>query len=590
MDSSQLRIAFDSLNLYAVLHECQLLVGGKIRHIGQPRPLEIVLSVYAQRAEHRLLISADAQFARCSLCTIRPSNPPTPPAFCMTLRKYLQGGIVRAIQQVGFDRIARLEVESPDGELYHLIAEIMGKHSNLILTTAGGLILGAIKRVPPSRSRLRSILPHHPYTLPPTRREGRLHPLTVSREEIETLLGQIFSQPPNPGSPPSLMGETPKPLTAWLMERFEGLSPFTAAEIASRIEQGGVEGFLAWQRAVLEGRWEPVLIRSEKGVSLGAYPFRALQVPAGWQHPRASISLAWEHHFQEALLRHQAENQRATLLAQLRRALWARQEAIQSLQEALHQAAQASQWQLYGELILAFGQQLPPGTSELEAPDYTRPDSPLIRIPLDPESTPVENAETYFAKARRARAAQSGLEVRKNRLEQEIAQIGCLLDRLEQSEDRPEALQAVWDEASRQGWLRQPALPLSSRRTEKDPFEGHKIRVYTSEEGYQVLLGENAEANDFLTLRFARPHDWWLHVRAGTSAHVVIRTNNHPERVPRRTLEFAARLAAQHSTDRHSGVIPVDYTLCKYVRKPRGAPAGTVLYTHEKTLYITRDR
>jgi hypothetical protein len=67
---------------------------------------------------------------------------------------------------------------------------------------------------------------------------------------------------------------------------------------------------------------------------------------------------------------------------------------------------------------------------------------------------------------------------------------------------------------------------------------------------------------------------------------VVIRTQNRPDRIQREHLEFAARLAVQNSGQKHAKYVPVDYTLKKYVRKPRGAPAGTVSYTHEKTLHI----
>jgi predicted ribosome quality control (RQC) complex YloA/Tae2 family protein len=111
--------------------------------------------------------------------------------------------------------------------------------------------------------------------------------------------------------------------------------------------------------------------------------------------------------------------------------------------------------------------------------------------------------------------------------------------------------------------------------------------VHVAPGGWQVLVGENAEANDYLVTRVAQPNDWWLHVRAGTGAHVVIRTNNHPQAVPRQVLEFAARLAAANSPQRHSSIVPVDYTLRKYVRRPRGAPPGFVTYTHEKTLHVS---
>lgn len=85
----------------------------------------------------------------------------------------------------------------------------------------------------------------------------------------------------------------------------------------------------------------------------------------------------------------------------------------------------------------------------------------------------------------------------------------------------------------------------------------------------------------------AKPNDWWLHVRGAPSAHVVVRTDNQPDRVPRETLEFAAMLAAKKSAAKHSSLVAVDYTLKKYVRKPRGAAPGSVLIEREKTLHVS---
>jgi predicted ribosome quality control (RQC) complex YloA/Tae2 family protein len=147
---------FDSLNLYAVLHECQVLVGGRLQAIRQPEPLTVVLHIYAQRQEYRLLLSADPQFARLHLMTKRLPNAPTPPPFCQSLRKHLDGARLRRIAQIGFDRIVQLEFETAEG-LYRLIAELMGKHSNLLLVNPVGLIQSAAKWVSPRQSQLRPI-------------------------------------------------------------------------------------------------------------------------------------------------------------------------------------------------------------------------------------------------------------------------------------------------------------------------------------------------------------------------------------------------------------------------------------------------
>lgn len=562
-------IPFDSLSLYAVLSECGGLIGGRLQEVRQPEPLTLVLHLYAQRQEHRLLISADPQFARMHLISSKLPNAPTPPPFCQSLRKHIEGAQLHRIVQIGFDRIVQLEFETAEG-VYRLIVELMGKHSNLFLVHPAGVIQSALKWVSPRQSQLRPIRSGEPYRLPPTRVEGLRHPLLMSETEWRDLWAQLQSEPERDWG-------------AYL----EGLSRFTAQELELIAQQEGVEGLLEWARQLREARWRPVLVREPaSGRALGAYPFPCRQFPRDWQHPRGSVNLAWEHAFTERIKREEAEALRSTLQPALQRALQARERAAAEIQHALEQSQQADRYQLFGELILAFGHELPPGASVLHAPDYTQPDMPTVEIPLDPEKGIAENAQRYFEKARRAREGQSGLRVRLQHFETEIEAIRDAMHQLETAGDRLETLRALLETARRNGWLRETPTEQRATRAEKDPFEGHKIQVRLSPDGYQVLVGENAQANDFLLTRIARPNDWWLHVRTGVGAHVIIRTEGRPERVPRRTLEFAARLAAQHSADRHSSIVEVDYTLRKYVRKPRNAPPGFALYTHEKTLAV----
>ncbi len=561
-------IPFDSLNLYAVLHECQVLVGGRLQAIRQPEPLTVVLHLYAQRQEYRLLLSADPQFARLHLISKKLPNAPTPPPFCQSLRKHLEGARLRRIVQIGFDRIVQLEFETDEG-IYRLIAELMGKHSNLFLVNPAGLIQSALKWVSPRQSQLRPIRAGEPYRLPPTRVEGLLNPIQMSEADWHMLWTRLQDEPE-------------RDWAAYL----EGLSRFTAAELEQIAQQEGLQGLLEWAQRVREGCWQPVLVReSGSQRALGAYPFPLRQFPREWQHPRASLNLAWEQALSERIEQAEADMLRNTLRPALQRALQARERALQEIRHALQESHMADRYQLFGELILAFGHGLPPGSTTLQAPDYTQPDAPLIEISIDPTRSLPENAQRYFEKARRAREALGGLQARLARFEAECDAIRNALLPLEDAGTPLETLRALLETARQNGWLRE--TPVSHpTRPPKDPFEGHKIQVHLSPDGYQVLVGENAQANDFLLTRIARPNDWWLHVRTGVGAHVIVRTDGHPERVPRRTLEFAAQLAARHSADRHASVVEVDYTLRKYVRKPRNAPAGFALYTHQKTLAV----
>ncbi len=560
-------IPFDSLSLHAILTECQPLGGGRVQDIRQPEPLTLLLEIYAGRQEHHLLISADAQFARMHLIPHKLPNAPTPPPFLQSLRKHIEGGTLLSLQQVGFDRIVQIAIRTREG-VFTLMVELMGKHSNLILVNPQGLIQSALKGVSPKQSALRPIRSGERYTLPPTRVEGLKNPLTMSESEWRTLWHQ--------------MGDHHD----W-QAHLEGLSRFTATELEQIASAEGLDGILAWAERVRSARWEPVVVRNpETRLALGAYPFPVRQLPPAWQHPRSSLNLAWSLAFGERIQHAQVESLRNSLLPALQRALQARTRALHEIERALSEGLQAERWQLYGELVLAYGHTLESGATMLKAPDYTQPDMLMVDIPLDPTLSHVENAERYFAKARRARSHQTELAERYGILSQEVARLQSQLAEAETCH-QVERLCQLTEQARAHGWLKEPQPLPSAKRAEKDPFEGHKIRVHMSPDGYQVLVGENAQANDFLLTRVARPNDWWLHVRTGTGAHVIIRTDNQPQRVPMRTLLFACKLAAQNSTDRHAHIVEVDYTLRKYVRKPRGAPPGFALYTHEKTLRVS---
>src|ERR1041385_4917456 len=158
------KVPFDSLTLRAVVAELRTrLVGGQVQEIRQPEPTEIWMAIRNQGKNYRLTLSADARFARVHLTHAARKNAPTPPTFCMALRKYLEGGQVLSVAQRDFDRVFEMQVGHLDAtgtqETYTLIAEFMGKHSNLILLQPDGLIIDAAKRIPSRINRVRQTLP-----------------------------------------------------------------------------------------------------------------------------------------------------------------------------------------------------------------------------------------------------------------------------------------------------------------------------------------------------------------------------------------------------------------------------------------------
>ncbi len=345
-----------------------------------------------------------------------------------------------------------------------------------------------------------------------------------------------------------------------------GASPFLARLVAAGADVAAAESVYS------SGAKEPVFVPG-----LGAYPISVRALGYDELH-RDSISIALANYYDVAIPARILERRRTALSTQLRRVLLARETAIGDLLQAQDAVARADQRQRMAELILTYQHQVKTGDLELQAYDY---DGSEIVIPLLPDKSPVENANILFDKARRSKARKDVVRDQLARHTEERDALLILLDRLEMGGARE--VDACEEEADRRRWrnLQKPAVAKEER-----PYGGKRIREMIGPGGWTILVGENAEANDYLTLRVAKPDDWWLHVRGAVSGHVVVPSRRQPEKVPREVLEFAALVAAQHSGQKHSSYVPVDYTMKRYVRKVRSAPLGTVLYTHEKTIYV----
>ncbi|MCH8274114.1 MAG: NFACT family protein [Armatimonadetes bacterium] len=351
------------------------------------------------------------------------------------------------------------------------------------------------------------------------------------------------------------------------------------------IEQAGLSKFLARELELLGaeevmrrlGAGPPVLVPGR-----GAYPYAPAQLEeleGASVRTLSSLGVALEQHYLKAIPDVQQERRARSLAGQLRRALKARRGALDELRRALDIAARARDLQIRGELILAHAARLPAGADRLETEDY---EGRAIVIELDARLTPVENAERLFHRAKKAKAGASDVGVAAAAKGREIEGIERLVSALVDLDTA--GLERAEERARSEGWLRAPGAPPVEKAAR--PFEGHRIRSSEAPGGFTVLWAENATSNDYLTTRVAKPNDFWLHARTGTGAHVVIQTRNRPDRVQKEALLFAARLAARNSGQRHAKYVPVDYTLAKYVRKPRKSPPGFATYSREKTLFV----
>jgi len=388
-------LPFDTMALAAVSDELAGARGGQVQRIIQPSESAIALSIYSQGRQRWVLLSADARHARVHFVGGRLAKAfPAPSPFVMLLRKHIESRRLQAVEQIPFERILQLTFPGEDRPV-RLMAELMGKHSNIILVDADSTVLGAIKLIPPHQSRVRPILPGRPYLPPPARvRDAKLYPPgervdpVADTDELANLLKTL---PPD------------TPVRAALAGILPGCSPFMADQIASLSGLGpqatiGESSIYTLTTAArnLYARfstrtWEPCTFTSPKGACDFA-PYRPAGVDA--INAAGSMSEAIETCIGDQESRDVLGTARREVLQEIERARRAIDRRVASLQEGLAASADAETVMQRGQLLLAYQHQLAPGEGELRIPELD------TVIELNPRLTAQENAERAFRRYR----------------------------------------------------------------------------------------------------------------------------------------------------------------------------------------------
>lgn len=235
-------------------------------------------------------------------------------------------------------------------------------------------------------------------------------------------------------------------------------------------------------------------------------------------------------------------------------------------------------WKRYGDLLLANVQTATRKGDRVLVTDLFDENAPTIEIEGDENTSVSELAEAYF---RRYAKARNGCRIIKERIEKTEISIQIAEETLRQ-----------FDAAIERGDLeflssrlepRQKAKPVGRKKRHENAFTG--ARRFMSSDGFEILVGKKAADNDYLTFRIARSLDLWMHAADYPGSHVIIRNSNRKE-IPNRTLVEAAQLAAFYSSGSKQTKAAVNYTLKKFVNKPRRAAPGSVSLSSFKTILV----
>jgi len=561
------------------------LVGMRVDKIQQPERDTLLLSLHGNGAAARLLLCAGTGNARAHVTGAAFENPASPPMFCMLLRKHLTGARLTAVTQPERERVLDLELEGADamGEpcTRHLIAEMMGRNANLVLTEESGHILDCLRRVDHTMSETHPVLPGLVYRLPPA-------------QDKET----VFEVDPA-DLPARLHGANPEQsLDHWLLDTLAGISPLWCRELAFRAygdtevpartalqRDGGAaleRETAALQDLVSRGDFTPCLLL-ENGEPRD-FSFTEIRQYEGF---RTCVQTA---DFSELLDRFYTERDRLARMRQRSQELTrtvrsARDRTARKLElqrQELAATADRETLRENGDIIKANLHAMERGMRVLRAYDFYDPDGGEREIRLDPAKTPQQNAAKYYKDYTKAKNAEKFLTEQIASGSRELDYLNSVLEALGRAEGERD-LAEIRQELAETGYLkRQPGgNGKREKRTVRQPMR------FRSSAGLEILVGRNNAENDRLTRELAGRQDVWLHTQKIHGSHVVLVCGG--ETPDEASLREAAMLAAWFSQGRSSGSVPVDYTRVRYVKKPAGARPGMVLYMDYKTLYVTPD-
>lgn len=570
-------MALDGITIANIVKEMRdALLGGRIAKIAQPEADELLLTVKAPSGQRRLYISASASLPLVYLTDENKPSPFTAPNFCMLLRKHIANGRIVSITQPSLERIIVLGIEHLDelGDLCRkkLVIEIMGKHSNVIFCNEDDRIIDSIKHVPAQMSSVREVLPGRTYFIPDTMHKA--DPLTISESDFAALLRQ-----------------KPSALSKALYTSLTGISPVVAEEICflagldSALPPSELSDdfmthlyrqFSLFLDQIREEDFHPAIYyRNNEPQEFASVPLTHLEGCAYQEFETISQVLSSYYAVKNRITRIRQKS--ADLRHIVQTALERNRKKYDLQARQLKDTDKRETYKVYGELLQTYGYQAEPEAKEIEVLNYYT--NEMIRIPLDPTKTPLENAKRYFEKYNKMKRTYEALSHLIVETRDEISYLESVSNALDIARTEDDLAQ-VKEELTQSGYVRRKFTK------KKEKFKSTPLH-YISSDGYDMYVGKNNFQNEELTFSFASGNDWWFHAKKVPGSHVIVKSQG--EDMPDRVFEEAGKLAAFYSKNNGSEKVEVDYVEKKHVKKVKGQKPGFVIYHTNYSLIADTD-
>lgn len=572
-------MSLDGFSMYPLVQELKsALVGGRIDRITQPSRHSIILSIRLPGQNRLLYVSVNPQNPSAHLIEKPMENPPEPPVFCMVLRKQIETGRIADIRQRGLDRLILMDIDTlaAGGKIVTktLVIELMGKYSNIILLQEG-VITDALKKIGENSSRVRTVLPGQAYRFPPE--QDKLNPFEDSMEQIITRILKDPSRKLSKAILNSCLGFGPVSVKEVIFSAgLPGDIPVSGLDEADVRSLG--DALAELMHSCRSEESHPTILTDDTGkiLAMAAFPLHFASGAVALEFPCTSALLAQADRMLGSYAPPDRERFKKLVKNELNRA----RGKLDKIHAELMEADNAEDYKIRADNLMTYQYGFCDHMdAEITVPNIYSEEGELLSIPMDKRLTIVQNMQAYYKKYDKLKRAQELLKEQIAKNKEEITYLESIDSSLLASSNLAE-INEIQAELVSGGYLREKARKKNNDKPSR-PFRFH------SPEGAEILVGKNNSQNDRLTLRTANPHDLWFHTKDIPGSHVILRTDgNEPSE---ESLLLAAKLAAHFSKAQSSSKVPVDYTECRYVKKPSGAKPGFVIFTNQKTLYITPD-
>lgn len=513
----------DALTLKAQVFELKnTLNQARIEKIYQPSGFELILKT----SKGSLLLSTHPTHFSAHISTLKFDNPASPTAFAMLLRKHIAKGHINDVSMEGYERIITISIDNTN-ELFNavsfkLIIELMGKHSNIILTDEQGKILDSIKRIPMSVSRVRQVLPGLEYMRPPR------------KDDIPDNITENY-------------------------QSFTGINYFTKEKLNSGVISINecIESITSPTPNIVYVNDKPKLPLSILIPDTKAKIFNTMSEMLDYFYSLKDSSIQNTDVIRSV----------NTIIQRLRRSMDVHNKSLNTDEE---------KYRLYGELITSSAHNIKQGQSSAKVLNYYSNEE--IEIQLDQNLSPHENAQKYYKRYSKIKAAKSHAKEQLNIITEQLDYLENIIVFLKNASSGKD-VDAIKQELRDNGFMKKSKS--KTKQLKLEPVQ------YKSSDGFSIKVGRNSLQNDELTTKKAKTDDMWCHVKDIPGSHVIIQRENG--NISDTAILEACQIAAYHSKAKTSSNVPVDYTLIKHVKKPAHAMPGKVIYTNQKTLFVTPD-